>query len=193
MAVASLTRLRRLRGGLLALGVLLSWDAHPLEVVIANGTNQIYLRVGAAGALTTVTFTVPASTAGTGVPVVGTANAAAGAVQLPNFPVVCPANHVRIVARARSTPAGSRTATLRVNSSINLTSGGNSIPLTDFDWISTDPEVPTGAFSGSTTQFLYSFQNSREVSVCHQFRFLNSNVYPPGNYTGTFTYNLNMP
>ena len=81
-----------------------------------------------------------------------------------------------------------------MNSSGTLTSGGNAIPFTDFDWItSSGPEIPSGGFSGSATQTLMSFMNSREVGMCLQFRFLNSTVYPAGTYNGQLTFNLSMP
>ncbi len=193
MADVSPTRRRCLRAALAALCIAAPLPALALTVVIANGAAQLFLRVGSAGALTTVTFTVPAASAGTGTPVVGTSNAASGSAQNPNFPVACGANHVRIMARARAPVAGTRTASLRVNASGNLVSGVNTIPFTEFDWISTDAEIPSGAFTGSATQLLATFQNSREVSVCHQFRFLNTTVHPAGTYTGTLIYNLNMP
>ena len=101
---------------------------------------------------------------------------------------------MRVWARARAPVGNTRTATLQVNSSGNLTSGGNTIPFTDFDWItSSGPEIPSGSFSGSATQTLMSFQNSREVGMCLQFRFLNTTVYPSGTYNGQLTFNLNMP
>lgn len=169
--------------------------AHALTFVIGNFPTQIYLRVGRTGATDSlVTFTVTPANAGSG-PINGTAPANAGArsaAQTPNFPD-CPANNVRIVARARANPANSRTATLSVSSTGTLSAGVPSIPLTKIDWLSDSPEIPAGVFSGIAGQALTSFQNSREVGACLQFRFLNDTVYPPGTYTGSVTYNLSMP
>ncbi|QJR13884.1 hypothetical protein [Usitatibacter palustris] len=175
--------------------LLVAAPAGATTVVIANGAAQIALRVGATGGtISTVAFAPAAATAGTGVAVLGTTNAAAGSVQGANFPTACAANNVRIWAMARSTVGAPRTATLQVNGSINLTSGGNTIPLTDFDWVtSAGTEIASAAFSGSGTQALTSFVTSREVSVCLRFRFLNTTVYPSGTYTGQITYNLSMP
>lgn len=181
---------------MLALGaaLCLPGPSQALTVVIANGADQIYLRVGrTTAAVSQVAFAVTGGIAGNGTPILGTVAVNAGAAEPPNFPAACPANHIRIVARARSAVANTRTASLRVNSSGGLVAGANTIPFTDFDWTSTDVEIPAGAFSGSPTQLLYSFQNSREVSVCHRMRFLNASVYPSGTYTGTLTYNLQMP
>jgi hypothetical protein len=170
-------------------------EARALTVNVGNGVAEIALRVGAPGAtISTVNFAVVAATAGTGAPVVGTTNAAAGSAQAPNFGTACGANTVRVWARARSAVGNSRTATLTVNGSGSLVSGANSIPITDFDWITSGgAEIASGAFSGAASQTLLVFQNSREVSVCLQYRFLNTTVYPAGTYTGQIIYNLQMP
>jgi hypothetical protein len=170
--------------------------AGAVTVVIGGGAAEIALRVGAtAGTISTVTFAPAAATAGDGITLVlGTTNAAAGSAQAPNFGTACAANNVRIWARARAPVAATRTATLQVNSSGNLTSGGNSIPFTDFGWVtSAGTEIPSGNFSGSATQTLMTFQNSNEVSVCLRFQFLNTTIYPSGAYTGQLTFNLAMP
>lgn len=179
-----------------ALGVLaIALPAPALTFNIGNGTAQIYLRVGRTGGTTSiVTFPVTSANAGTGT-ITGTAPANAGAFSFAtgNFPA-CAANYVRIVARARAPVSNTRTATLSVNSSGTLSAGANTIPFTKFDWLSDDvADLPAGAFLGIAGQALKSFQNSREVGACHLFRFLNDTVYPPGNYTGTVTYNLAMP
>jgi len=178
----------------LCAALCLPWPSHALTVVIANGADQVYLRIGrTAAAVSRVVFTVTGAVAGDGTPILGTVANNAGAAEPPNFPAACPANNIRIVARARSAVSNTRTASLRVDSSGGLASGADNIPFTDFDWISTDVEIASGGFSGSPTQLLYSFQNSREVSACLQLRFLNTTVYPSGTYNGTLTYNLQMP
>jgi hypothetical protein len=186
-------RLRTL-AAVLALAGLAAPCAHAVTVVIANGAAQIQLRIGqTGGTISLVTFTVPGASAGNGTPIAGTTNAAAGSAQGASFPA-CAANNVRVWARARAPVVNTRTATLQVNGSGTLTSGVNSIPFTDFDWItSSGPEIPSGTFSGSATQALMSFMNSREVGMCMQFRFLNTTVYPAGTYNGQLTYNLSMP
>lgn len=169
--------------------------SHALTFNIANGAAQIYLRIGqTGGTVNVVSFPVTPANAGTGV-VAGTVTANAGAfnAQTANFPA-CAANNVRIVARARAPVSNTRTATLSVTSTVSLSAGANTIPFTKFDWVSDDvADLPGGAFLGVANQALKSFQNSREVGACHQFRFLNDTVYPPGTYSGTVTYNLAMP
>jgi hypothetical protein len=171
--------------------------AHALTFVIANGTAQIYLRIGqTGGTVNVVSFAVTGANGGNGTAIAGTVVAAAGAAsaaQTPNF-AACPANYVRIVARARSTAAAPRTATLSVNSTASISGGGNTIPFTQFDWVSDDAaDLPAGTFTGAPAQPLTSFTTSREVGACHQFRFLNTQVYPSGTYTGNLVYNLQMP
>lgn len=185
---------RRARLAVFALLALAALPAGAVTVVIANGAAQLQLRIGATGGtISRVTFTVTAANAGNGTPIAGTTNAAAGSAQGASFPA-CAANNVRVWARARAPAANTRTATLQVNSSGSLTSGANSIPFTDFDWItSSGPEIPSGTFSGSPTQALMSFMNSREVGMCMRFRYLNTTLYPAGTYNGQLTYNLNMP
>jgi hypothetical protein len=173
---------------------LASLPAAALTVAIGNALPEIALRVGApGGTISMVTFNVTAATAATGTPIVGTTDAAAGSAQAPNFGAACAANNVRIWARARSL-FFTRTATLSVNASGGLTSGANTIPFTNFDWITSGGgEVASAAFSGAATQTLLSFGTSREISVCLQFRFLNTTVFPAGTYNGQLTYDLLMP
>jgi hypothetical protein len=180
----------------LAAIVAIAEEANALTFVIANGTPQIYLRVGQTGRTpSVVNFAVTGANAGNATPIAGTVTANAGsasAAQTPNF-AACPANYVRIVARARSTTAG-RAASLTVNSTAGIASGGNTIPFTQFDWISDDAaDLPSGTFTGAASQPLVTFLSSREVGACHQFRYLNTQVYPSGSYTGNLIYNLQMP
>ena len=88
--------------GFALLGALaVATPASALTIAVANGAPQITLRVGqTGGTISLVTFTVPAASAGNGVPIDGVSNAASRAAQA-GFPA-CAAG-VRIWARARST------------------------------------------------------------------------------------------
>jgi len=186
---------RALRAATLAAALLGAGPAPALTFVIGNGFPQVYLRIGATGAtLSTVTFPVTAANAGTGVldGIVPGSGGAASA-ETTNFPA-CPANHVRIVARARWFLSNWLTATLSVDSSAALTAGANSIPFTKITWTSDDAsDLPAGGFTGGAAQVLDTFRNSREVGACHRFQFLNDTIYPPGTYVGSVTYTLSMP
>jgi hypothetical protein len=187
--------IRGLAGVGWAAALAVAFPASALTVVVADNTPEIALRVGATGGtISLVSFAVAGATAGNGTPVLGTVNAAAGSTQGASFPTACPANHVRIWTRARSTLATPRVATLTVNGSGNLTSGANSIPFTNFDWITSGgTEIASGGFSGAPSQPLLTFNTSREISVCLRFRFLNTTVYPSGTYNGQLVYTLQMP
>ena len=172
--------------------------ASAVTIIIADGAPQIYLRVGQTGGTTNlVTFAVTGANAGNGTPILGTTAAAAGAAS-GGF-AACPANHVRFIAQARDNATANRVASLTVTSPANLTSGGGrTIPFTQIDWISTDAEIPSGAFLGIAGQLLLTFTEPRAVGVCKRFRFLNSQVYAAGaantfRYDGTVNYTLSMP
>ena len=185
----------------------LAMPADALQFPIANGAAQIYLRVGATGGTTSiVTFdlTGQAGILGTGTPIAGTVAASAGAfsAQTANFPA-CPANQVRIVARARAPGGAPRIATLQVSAPANLihAASGNTIPFSEVGWISSEPaDIPSGTFAAGGTVVLRNnnINTSQEIGTCNQFNFLNVGVYPgsvggTGYYQGTVTYNLAMP
>lgn len=191
---------------LLSMALAFAPCAAALTFNIANGSAQIYLRVGAIGATTsTVAFNLTGSesTLGSGTPIFGAVAASAGslsATETPNFPA-CPANHVRIVARVRAPGGNPRTATLQVTSSGALlhAATGSTIPFTEFGWDSDEAaDFPSGTFTGGTQVISPALASSRETGACHRFKFLNSQVYPAsvggtGFYSGSVTYNLNAP
>lgn len=175
-----------------------SLPATAVTIIIADGAPQIYLRVGRTGGTTNmVNFAVTGANAGNGTPILGTVVANAGAAS-GGF-AACPANHVRFIAQARDNATANRVASLTVTSPANLTSaGGRTIPFNQIDWVSTDPEIPNGAFLGIAGQLLISFTEPRAVGVCKRFRFLNAQVYAAGaggtyRYEGTVNYTLSMP
>jgi hypothetical protein len=190
----------------LLLGLLAGNAAHALTFVVGQALPQIYLRIGQTGGtvtLVTMNLTGSESILGNGTPIYGTVPAAAGAAnaETANFPA-CAANHVRIVARARSIDfLFPITATLQVNSSTALVHGpsGNTIPFTEIGWDSDEPsDFPSGAFTGGVQVLSPAIPSSRETGACHRFKFLNTQVYPSsaqgtGYYQGTVVYNLSSP
>lgn len=149
--------------------------ADAVTIVIAAGAPRLRLRVGAAGAtVSTVAFNVTAANVGTGVAVNGTPN-------------------ITIIAEARALAATPRTATLTVNSSVPLASGGNTLPTTAISWTTNDATFPAGSFSAALAQPLTSFNSSRRRTTTHTFRYANVAVVPAGTYVGTVTYSLSMP
>ncbi len=149
--------------------------ATAVTVVVANGTPQIRLRVGAAGAgISLVTFTLTATNAGNGVAINGAPN-------------------ITIIAEARGPVANARNATLTVNSTAAMISGADSIPMSVITWTTNDATFPVGTFSGGAGQVLTTFQNSRRRTTAHTFRYANTQIFPAGTYNGQVTYTLSMP
>jgi len=114
-------------------------------------------------------------------------------------------NSVLVDVQARSQLLRPRTATLTADSSAPLTSGGATIPFSQFAWTSSAPgggpngclnapaTIPSGVFSATAGQPLISFNTSRRACMCAQFRYLNQSVVSAGTYTGRVTYTLSMP
>jgi hypothetical protein len=178
------------------LGLCLCADA--ATVVISQGGGRLILQIGSTGGtVNQVNFTVPGANVGNGVAVTSTN-------VTPASPT-CPANTVLIDAQARSQKNNPRTATLSANSSAPLTSGGFTIPFSQFAWSSSTPggggrgclnapvTIPSGTFTGAAGQSLITFNTSRRACICAQFRYLNQNVVSAGTYTGRVTYTLAMP
>ncbi|HXZ49025.1 MAG TPA: hypothetical protein VEG27_08390 [Usitatibacter sp.] len=177
---------------------LAACGAHAATVVIGNGGGRLILQIGSTNAtINTVNFSVPGTSVGNGTAVTSTN-------VTPASPT-CPANTVLIDAQARSTAGNPRTATLSVNSSTPLTSGGFQIPFTQVSWTSSTPgggpngclnapvTIPSGTFTGAAGQALITFTTSRRACICAQFSYLNQNVVSAGTYTGQVTYTLAMP
>lgn len=155
--------------------LLVAAAANAVTINIAAGAPRISLRVGAnGGVISRVTFTLTATNAGNGVQINGAPN-------------------INIVAEARAVAANSRTATLTVNSTANMVSGANSIPMSTVSWTTNDVALPAGTFTGGPGQVLTSFMNSRRRTTGHTFRYANTQIFPSGTYNGQVTYTLAMP
>jgi hypothetical protein len=183
---------------LLSCALLAACSAHAATVVIGSGGGRLILQIGSTGGgVNQVNFSVPGANVGNGVAVTSTN-------VTPASPT-CPGNTVLIDIQARSQNSNPRTATLSVNSSIPLTSGGSTIPFSQFAWTASTPgggpngclnapsTIPSGAFSGGAGQPLVSINTSQRACICAQFRYLNQSVVSAGTYTGRVTYTLSMP
>lgn len=182
----------------LLLLLLASAPAHAATVVIGNGPGRLILQIGGTNAtINTVNFSVPGTSVGNGTAVTSTN-------VTPASPT-CPANSVLIDIQARSQNNNPRTATLSVNSSTPLASGGFTIPFSQVAWTSSTPgggpngclaaptTIPSGTFTGAAGQALVSITTSQRACVCAQFRYLNQSIVSAGTYTGEVTYTLSMP
>ena len=97
----------------------------------------VEVRVGQPAGVTTVDFSVPANSVGSGTPVTGT-----------------PA--VLVAALARH-PAP-RVFTLSVDSSMALSNGADTIDFTEISWISTEGDIASGSFLGTSGQVIFGPQ-----------------------------------
>jgi hypothetical protein len=162
-------------------------------IAVDDAPRELRLQVCASGgAISVVSFTVPAASVGNAVAVVGTFAGTCGAG-------TCPAGVVYLDAEARSYNGGigGDTATLSVNSAAPLSDGaGNTIPFTQISWIASGfapISIPSGAFSGSASQVLDTFVTSQRNQQCHAFQYLNDQYFPGGTYNGRVTYTMTMP
>ncbi len=160
----------------LAVPAYVPLPAYGVTVILGNrATPRIRIRVGAAGGtVSLVSFTVPAANVGDGTEVVDPSTIL-----------------VRVVFRA--SPANSQTATLTADSSTPLNNGsGDTIAFTEIRWEASDPDIPSGQFTGGV-QTLMSFMNNRRIFNNHTFYYRNTQVYAAGTYNGRVTYTLSVP
>jgi hypothetical protein len=168
--------LRLLTISLIALAVAMGMPlAHASHISITGPPPQLHLAVGTLGAtVDTVTFTVPANLVGTGTSIAGSQ-----------------AVLIEVAARRSGGSGGPTTVLLIANSSTPLTSGTNTIPMTEISWTSGNGIIPAGTFNGTGTQQLFSFfapNGTTRQEDTHTFFYGNSNIYPAGTYTTTVTY-----
>jgi hypothetical protein len=164
---------------LVAAGVLTSYCNWVMAAVITlkdKAKPKITIQVGHAGnKVDTVTFKVPGTSAGNGTQVTGS-------------------DVISISLQIRATASNPLTAFLTVNSATPLNNGrGSSIPASKISWTSSDGEIPSGNFAGTSNQLLASYASSVSVSDQLTFYYANDTVYDAGTYTGTVTYTWFVP
>ena len=77
---------------------------------------------------------------------------------------------------------------------------GDRIPINTISWLANglydppnNPTVPNGSFNSSGSQVLRSTPPNFWFESCMQFSYANSQMLPPGTYTGQVTYSLTAP
>jgi hypothetical protein len=161
---------------LLALGIAIAIPlAQAQQISITGPPPQLQLAVGALGTtVDTVTFTVPPNSVGSGTSVVGSQTVL-----------------IQVAARRSGSSGGPTTVLLIANSSRPLTSGANTIPMTEISWTSANGIIPPGTFNGTATQQLFSFfapNGTTRQEDTHTFFYANTSIHPAGTYTTTVTY-----
>ena len=164
---------------LVTAGVLTSYGNSVMAAVITlkdKAKPKITIRVGHAGnKVDTVSFKVPGTSAGNGTLVTGS-------------------DVISISLEIRATASNPLTAFLTVNSATPLNNDrGSSIPVSKISWTSSDGEIPSGTFAGTSNQLLASYASSISVNDQLTFYYANDTVYDAGTYTGTVTYTWFVP
>lgn len=156
----------------LAVGIPL---AQAQQISITGPPPQLHLAVGTLGATAdTVTFTVPASSVGIGTSIAGSQTV-----------------FIQVATRRSGGTGGPTTVLLIADSSRPLTSGTNSIPMTEISWASANGIIPSGSFNGTATQQIFSFfapNGTTRQEDTHTFSYANTTVQPSGTYATTVTY-----
>lgn len=188
-------------------------EASAYTVTIGTGPKAAYLRIGdgtmtggnynAGGTpadnttVNLVSVTVPAASVGN-----ATAQAMTGTGRVTSdwdgF-AFCNAGQTYIAAFFRLPTNPNQSATLRVNTPVNLTSaGGDTIPITQISWTSsgngdtgTQP-FPAGTFTGGT-QTLTTLLRNTWAQSCHSFHYANAAIATAGTYNARATYTLATP
>lgn len=149
--------------------------AHASHISITGPPPQLHLAVGTLGTtVDTVTFTVPGNLVGSGTSIAGSQTVL-----------------IEVAARRSGGTGGPTTVLLIANSSRPLTSGTNSIPMTQVSWTSANGIIPAGTFNGTAAQQIFSFfapSGTTRQEDTHSFFYANTNVHPAGTYTATVTY-----
>lgn len=206
-------------GGLLLLASALfpaSVGAYTFE--INGGSRAVYLRVGSGGptggnyprdgrpindsTVNTVTVTVPAAAVGLGADYDMTGNGNTRS-QLDGF-AFCDQGEIYIGAFFRHPSNGNggggpnNTATVIATYPPNLTSGADTIPMSQVSWTSSGngdtgaQPFASGSFTGSG-QTVASLVRNLWSESCYQFRYGNDLLVNAGSYTNTVTYTITAP
>ena len=188
-------------------------EATAFTVTIGTGPKAAYLRIGdgtmtggnynAGGTpadnttVNLVSVTVPAASVGnaTAQPMTGTGRVTS---DWDGF-AFCNAGQTYIAAFFRLPTNPNQSATLRVNTPVNLTSaGGDTIPITQISWTSSGngdtgaQPFPAGSFTGGT-QTLATLLRNTWAESCHSFSYANAAIRAAGTYDARATYTLATP
>jgi hypothetical protein len=154
--------------------------AHAEIINIGWGApDELSIRVGAITGVTTVTHDVPITNIGDGTPISGE----------PTM-VVIEASARRAARRDSNRVRFVVTA----DSSVPLRNGTDIIPFMDISWISSDGDIPSGRFDGTSDQEILSGTKARYMVIDRlTFSYDNTRYPPAGIYTGSVTYTVSIP
>ena len=100
-------------------------------------------------------------------------------------------NPVSVTAKVRTGAAS--TATLTHLAGGDLTSGGNTIAISNVTWTVTGAGFVSGTMNKTTAQSAGNWTGSGSYSGTYSYSIVNSWSYATGNYTASTTYTLTAP
>lgn len=147
-------------------------------VQIGHGDLSTYGLLGPPASLVDeVVFTFPPGVqTGDGTPVVGTP--------------VMPIAFLGYSGRTRSNYR------INMDSAAGLANGaGDPMPFSEFSWTTQDGDIPSGQFNDSSNQLLLQYsrrgrRRARGIVDYLTFSYANTQIYPPGIYTGRVIYTI---
>lgn len=188
--------------------------ASAFMVNIANGPQEIYLRVGTGSStgnyktggvmlnnatINTVAVDVPVAEIGSGNPQLMAGDSGQGASHYDGALVCLDPGMIYIGGYYRKPNSGGADALLTSNSPAFLVSElGETIPISQISWTASDRAKPrrevilSGIFAPGT-QTLEVFRPNRWQESCHSFYYANSAPYPAGEYRARIVYTLSAP
>ncbi len=192
----------------LVLALLPALAAAPAQawvLTLTAGPKQLFLMVGAGTAsannatINTVSVSVPVASLGNGSALAMTSDSSQALSPYDSYPVCNPPAQVYVGGSYRQPNAttGSASATLQVSTPASLTSGADTIPISQISWTSTangnaTADIPAGTFNGGTLP-LANIARNTFVENCFSYSYANAAVVPAGTFTGRATFTLSVP
>jgi hypothetical protein len=187
-------------------GMALTNATSALVLTITPGPRAIYLQVGTGSAnainatVNLVSVSVPANQLGNGI-AQGMTSDSTAAVSFSGSGMTCSLpSQVYVGFWARKPGVGSAggvSVQLQVTTPSTLSSGAETLPFSQIQWISTGnglggADIPAGSF-GSGTQVLGTYAVNNWVENCLTFSYANTTVPAAGAYNGRAVYTLVAP
>ncbi|QJC55067.1 hypothetical protein HC248_00330 [Polaromonas vacuolata] len=177
-----------------------------LYLQVGDGVGQLNLTAINSGSarnstVNTVSLAVPAARLGLG-PLAMTTDSLVSTSPIDGYPNYCsiPAQvYIGGFYRTPNTTGSQASLTISAPTAL-FNPAGERIPINTISWLTSglgdvanNPTVPNGTFSTSGSQVLRISPPNVWFESCMQFRYANSQILPPGTYTGQVTYSLTAP
>ncbi|MCX6546270.1 MAG: hypothetical protein NTV05_17900 [Acidobacteria bacterium] len=111
----------------------------------------------------------------------------------PDVALTIPASEGTISITAKAKTAAGAAVTLTVIAASDLTSGGDSIAVTNVTWTVSGAGFTPGTLNKTTAQTVASWTGSGNRAGTQSYALTNSWSYPTGTFSTTATYTLTAP